>query len=93
MKSYIFVARSETIRRKSGEEGPADAHTLTEYRPTFNSSAANTHSPPYSRDNSPADIPWHIISALKAPDWYVTVAVSDSSPLKWGVGSGGGAKG
>lgn len=24
----------------------------------------------------------HIISALKAPDWYVTVAVSDSSPLK-----------
>lgn len=56
----------------------------------------HTLSPPYSLDNSPAEILWHIISASKAPDWYVTVAVSDSSPLKcwecvcvWGAGSGG----
>lgn len=46
----------------------------------------------YSGDNGPGEILGHIISALKAPDWYVTVAVSDSSPLKQG-GSGGGQEG
>lgn len=37
----------------------------------------------YRWDNGPGEIlGGHIINALKAPDWYVTVAVSDSSPLK-----------
>lgn len=43
---------------------------------------SHTGSHTYSWDNGPGEILWHIISVLKAPDWYVTVAVSDSSPLK-----------
>lgn len=53
--------------------GAAGSHT---------GSHAGSHT--YSWDNGPGEILWHIISVLKAPDWYVTVAVSDSSPLKWG---------
>lgn len=47
---------------------------------------SRTGSHTYSWDNGPGEILWHIISVLKAPDWYVTVAVSDTSPLKWGLG-------
>lgn len=47
---------------------------------------AGAHAGPHtsSWDNGSGEILWHIISVLKAPGWYVTVAASDSSPLKWG---------
>lgn len=49
----------------------------------------HTHTIPLAvRCNRAGEILWHVITALKAPDWYVTVAVSDTSPLKWGAGSG-----
>lgn len=55
---------------------------IENHRPMPDSRQLCSHT--YSRDNGPGEILGHIISALKAPDWYVTVAVSDSSPLKQG---------
>lgn len=63
---------------------------MPDFRQLRSHTGAQAHT--YSRDNGPGEILGHIISALKAPDWYVTVAASDSSPLKQGA-AGEGRKG
>lgn len=72
------------ITRKSGH---SDRHACI--TGADSDTHTDTHTLPLAvQCNRAGEILWNVISALKAPDWYVTVAVSDTSPLKWGAGSG-----